>query len=298
MAITVISITVHSFRSIEDLNGFFYFWLAVLVTINIIGLWEILTGQHLPISKSNEVYFDHDLPTCVFRNPNDFATVLTLSVPFMITFISYNRKPILGLLGAAVLLSSLNLIIATESRANFIAVIIGTAFWFTFLLPARKKLATVLAAVLAVAILSVFPAVQLRSSLMEVGEELTTINVERLETSGTSLNVRKSLAKNALLLAADSFGVGVGAGNVEHRMSRDSVEFTYGITNVHNWWIEILANYGLVVFVGYVVFCVSLLAGLIKAHRNLTRVREKRICEALIFGLVAFPSPVRVRAPS
>jgi len=288
MIVTTIWIAVYSLRTIGDLDRFYRFWLIVLAAITTIGMWETLTGQHLPMSKSNEVFFDHDLPTCVFRNPNDFATVLTLCIPFAVTFISFSKQPHQRLLGVALLLPSLYLVLATGSRANFIAVMMGAAFWFVFLLPTKKKVTVAGSGFLVLLLLLIFANARIQTIASEFGNELNTINVERLETSGTSLNIRKNLISDALDITIDSYGFGVGAGNIEHRMSLESTRFTDGIVNVHNWWVEILANYGIVIVVGYSVFFVTLLTGLIKAHGGLLLDQEKRICEAIIFGLVAF----------
>lgn len=288
MSASIIAIAVFTLRSLRDLDRFFRFWLLLLAAINLIGLWELRTGQHLPMSKSNEVFFDHDLPTCVFRNPNDFATVLTLGLPFAIAWIGHVRTLLPRLAGLAMVLSSLTLVLATGSRANVIAIMVGGLFWFALLLPPRKKAATLLAAVVVAVLLAAALPNAFRERVEEVGEELGTVNVERLETSGTSLNIRKNLIANALGLVVDSYGFGVGAGNVEHRIEQQSANFTAGIVNVHNWWVEILANYGVVVFAGYVVFFLSILTGLFRARRLLIDEREKRIAEALLFGLVAF----------
>lgn len=288
MIVAVVGITVHMLRTLDDLDRFYRFWLLVLVAIASVGIWEVATGHHLPSSKSNELFFDRDTPTCVFRNPNDFATVLTLCLPFAVTWMSHAKSLLQRILGLGIILATLQLILETGSRANMIGVLLGAAFWFTFLLPARKKVATVLALGAAVILLAMLPTVRLGDNIAEIGKELGTIDSENIETSGTSLNVRVNLISNSLRLVVDTFGFGVGAGNIEYRIARDYAENTLGIINVHNWWVEILANYGLFVFIGYVVFFLSLLLGLIKAHRRLTSVRQKRICEALIFGLVAF----------
>lgn len=288
LSLSLITVTVFTLRSLADLDRFYRFWLLVLVAINVIGVWEVLTGQHLPMSKSNEVYFDHDLPTCVFRNPNDFATVLTLGLPFMLTLISDGRGLLRRLLGAGVVLSTLGLILATGSRANVVAVLLGAAFWFLFLLPPRRKAATLAMAVVLAALLAAFAGDAFRSRVAEIGEELESLNLERMETTGTSLNIRRNLISNAALLAVDTYGFGVGAGNVEYRLKQDPSIETQGIVNVHNWWIEILANYGLGIFVGYVAFYLSLVAGLWRGRRLLSDPRERRICDSLLFGLVAF----------
>lgn len=288
MITVVIWFIVYFFHTIKDLNRLYYLWLLTIAVINLIGIFEFLTGHHLAVSKSNEMFLDHNTPTAFFRNPNDFATVITLGIPFVITFIRYSKKFLPILFGFAILVSSMFLVIATGSRANLLAIIIGLVFWYVFLLPSKKKATVLLGCIVATGFFSIVFSNQLSVNISTIAKELGTINLENLETSGTSLNIRINLIKNALPLMAGSLGFGFGAGNFEHQMLLYANEFTAGIVNAHNWWIEILANYGLGIFVGYMVFYISLIRKLLLAYKNLVMAQDKRICEALLVGLISF----------
>ena len=288
MITVVIWFIVYFFHTIKDLNRLYYLWLLTIAVINLIGIFEFLTGHHLAVSKSNEMFLDHNTPTAFFRNPNDFATVITLGIPFVITFIRYSKKFLPILFGFAILVSSMFLVIATGSRANLLAIIIGLVFWYVFLLPSKKKATVLLGCIVATGFFSIVFSNQLSVNISTIAKELGTINLENLETSGTSLNIRINLIKNALSLMAGSLGFGFGAGNFEHQMLLYANEFTAGIVNAHNWWIEILANYGLGIFVGYMVFYISLIRKLLLAYKNLVMAQDKRICEALLVGLISF----------
>ena len=63
---------------------------------------------------------------------------------------------------------------------------------------------------------------------------------------------------------------------------------TRGITNPHNWWDELLVDYGIFIFAGYVLFYLGLVARLYKIHQHLGAGTEKMICEALLVSLVGF----------
>lgn len=103
-----------------------------------------------------------------------------------------------------------------------------------------------------------------------------------------SLAIRINLLRNSLIFLVNSCGFGVGAGNVEYYMANSQVYDIGEALNVHNWWAEILVNYGLFVFVGYVLFYLGLLTKLYKVHGKLINTSEKMICEALLVGLVVF----------
>jgi len=60
------------------------------------------------------------------------------------------------------------------------------------------------------------------------------------------------------------------------------------VTNSHNWWLEILINYGVFIFIGYIIFYMGIIRNLWKLyHKKQTR-EEKMICEALLVSLVGF----------
>jgi len=94
---------------------------------------------------------------------------------------------------------------------------------------------------------------------------------------------------NVPIFVFKTFGFGVGAGNVGYYMENFATYDTYGTTDVHNWWLEILGNYGIAIFVGYVLFYGYLLVNLYKARHFLTSSFQRMSCEAFLVALVAFP---------
>ncbi len=83
-----------------------------------------------------------------------------------------------------------------------------------------------------------------------------------------------------------TFGFGVGIGNVEYWMENFRVYETFGILNVHNWWVEILVNFGIFIFVRYVLFYSSLVRSIYRIYRfKVNTFREKIVCESLLLSL-------------
>jgi len=61
------------------------------------------------------------------------------------------------------------------------------------------------------------------------------------------------------------------------------------ILNPHNWWLEILINYGILIFFGYVAMYLRVLSQLWRAwHMSKSR-SEKMITEALLIAIIGFP---------
>jgi len=212
-----------------------------------IGCWEVLTGNHLSVSR----YVDANLrlsrlPSAVFYNTNDFATFLALSTSFFLGLLRMDSR-FFRVLGVVLIAIALFLLDATSSRANMLAVACIFVFWFfPFLHSIRTKWARVFLtgilffSLLAGAIL-LFTSGPIQSLQREVTEELGS--------GGTRMN----LIKNSLHFLFESMGLGVGAGNAEWYMEKRRIYDTAEITNVHNWWIELLVNYGLVVMLLYIL---------------------------------------------
>jgi O-antigen ligase len=78
--------------------------------------------------------------------------------------------------------------------------------------------------------------------------------------------VRSSLLSDGLGLVAETDGLGVGAGNAEGEV-RSLANFP-GVANLHNWWLEVLVNGGIVGFALYLLFYLTLLRGQTRAARR------------------------------
>lgn len=58
--------------------------------------------------------------------------------------------------------------------------------------------------------------------------------------------------------------------------------------NLHNWWLEILVNYGVFVFAAYIVMYFSLVKRIWEIWRESRDKFNKMISEALLVSLVSF----------
>jgi teichuronic acid biosynthesis protein TuaE len=290
MAISIIFFVVHYLSDISHLKRLYYLWLLVFVALIPIGFWETLTGQHLSVSGLAQTTHPvaRFMPSTVFRNPNDYATYLALSLPFVLALIRYHGGFMVRLLGASALIAGLYLLVTTFSRANYLAVFIGAAFWFVFLLRFKGKMkALAVAGLAAVLLLTAFSG-QVQDVFSIINVQLNTLIAALPQLGEGGLEVRFNLIRNAFVFLVNSFGFGVGAGNVEYHMANFQAYDTRGVLNVHNWWMEILTDYGLFIFVGYMAFYLSLLMGLYKAYDKISNTSEKMICEGLLVGLVVF----------
>lgn len=287
---SIIFFMVYYFTDFDDIKKLYYLWLVILICLLPIGLWENLTGNHLIVSGLiGAPIINRFMPTTVFDNSNDFATYLAISLPFVISFIRYSKSIFYRMAGDVILLVSLYLLLETYSRANYIAVILEFIFVFIFLLKKISKLKfLILALVLSIIIFKMFP-VQTQKITNTIIIQLRSINSPWSLKYG-STGVRINLIKNSLIFLQKTFGFGVGAGNAEYWMAHFSVYNTENILNPHNWWIEILVNYGIFIFVGYIIFYIKLFQKIYKSCFYLrNNNNEKMLCETILIALVGFP---------
>jgi teichuronic acid biosynthesis protein TuaE len=290
MGVSVIFFVVFYFSNLKDLKRLYNLWLLILLPLIGIGLWEHITGSHLSVSQlasvSERVSF---APTAVFYGQNTYATYLALSIPLVLTFIRYNGGLIKRLVGIAILILSLYLLIMTLSRASYLAIILGAAFWFLFLLKIKTKIkVSALTGLVLLLLLVAFPGWTQdvsRTVSVQLGSVATRIVAA---PDASSIAIRLNLIKNSLIFLVNSGGLGVGAGNAEYHMANFQVYDTHGALNMHSWWAEILVNYGVFVFAGYTLFYLGLLLNLYRLYGKLKDTSEKMVCEALLLGLVGF----------
>lgn len=288
MGVSVILFVAFYFSGEPDQRRLFWIWLGVFGLLLVLGVWEHVTGQHLPVSG----YYGETRarfmfrPTGVFRNPNDYASYLALSIPFALSLARYARTVLLRLMGVGSAIIGAYLILAAGSRGNLVAVLACVAFMWLFLARGVRRVKwAVIAIVLTSGLLLLAPGVT-RQIFGSAGERIASIVLDAPREGG-STDVRWNLLKNGLLFVHSTGGMGVGAGNAEYWMANFARHDTFGILNPHNWWLEILINYGIFLFAAYVVFYISLIRGLLRAWAR-TEGTQRMICEALILSLVGF----------
>jgi len=279
--VSIIFFVVYYFSNDKDLKRFYYLWLAVFGGLLLLGVWEHLTGQHLPVSGH---YIE---PTGVFHNPNDYATFLALSIPFALGALRYAKNMLVRLIGLGEVAIAFYLIVVIGSRANILAVLLEIAFLVLLLTSLRQKLKITVAAIVCLAIAVLFLPGPVQQFFSEVGDQLSSLATQAQLGTG-SVAVRMNLARNGLIFLYSTAGFGVGAGNAEYWMANFARYDTAGILNLHNWWLEILINYGIFVFIGYVVMYIGIILKLWHAWHKAVDRKERMIAEALLLAFIGF----------
>ena len=231
----------------------------------IIGLFEILTGHYFWasdyfMSKYRPEYASilNRYPISIYANHNDYATVLLMGSFLYIFMIRHTKKVKIKLWYLSMLVSSVFLINQTDSRANLLAFFIGIGvmgiLYFTSIIH-RKW---VISGAIGVVILS-FLGITLRSSLREKLLSAISLITGNVVYDGSSNMTRINLIKNGFYFLRETLGFGVGAGNIEHVMQSNPPYQIGTIIHMHNWWMEILTGYGVIIFALYLVVYISMM---------------------------------------
>ncbi|HVG99836.1 MAG TPA: O-antigen ligase family protein [Miltoncostaeaceae bacterium] len=246
---------------------------GVFVLACLIAVAEVVTGLHLPTFRQGREGRTGLIGVgSLFGNQNNFATYLSLSLPYLLVLpVVFRdvRLRMVGYIGGGV---ALLFILATGSKSGLVAaglVILGLLVLIGTDRRARGRL-VVAAGVAALAVLLVVPAL-LGVGPVELDQRTITkldfgILGQQLETQEGSGGVRSSLLDDGLGLVAETDGLGVGAGNAETHV-RSLADFP-GVANLHNWWLEVLVNGGIVGFALSLLFYLTLLRRQVRTARR------------------------------
>lgn len=263
-------------------------WAAALAASVGIGLWEIVTAQHLPLDPRGWVFGPARLAVGTFVNPNNFATglvgmiagtlALRAGVPWRWVRVALD---VLVGLGAVV-------VVFTQSRAGLGALLVvfalevwrrwgarqaagvstGAPFAEVVRHPGRqRRLPGVGAGLFAVIVLApvmvlasvIVPALATRNPLVQLWR--ITFTDETARSDG----LRLGLIRAALRYLRDSGWLGAGAGSFEPLLWSDPDPGVVKLTNLHNAFVEVLSQYGVVVAGVHTVATLGLL-GVVLRH--------------------------------
>ena len=224
------------------------FWLMGIITIGI-SLLELALNYHLPTSR---IVLEADrfsesstrVATAFFYNENDLATFLVILFPFFL--VNLLKTTAFGkFLNIMIMLLIFVITFANLARIATISLLIQVLL-FIYLTKKDWFYRGICLALL-------FSPILLGLSWVLLGDKFATlIDLEGLKQGYGSGFIRLNLYLNGVYALFQSFMLGVGPGNFQEHIY--PMFNTKGIVNPHNWWVEVLTNYGFMIFCGYVVF--------------------------------------------
>ncbi|RYM06508.1 O-antigen ligase domain-containing protein [Sporolactobacillus sp. THM7-7] len=284
IGVAFIFLAVFTLAEINRLSVFYNIWMIMTAVLLVIGLMNHFARIQLPTSTLYDGP-DYKLayPTAVFTNQNDFATFLTISFFLYVSAVKNSRTfwvRVGALIAAGI---SAYIIYLTESRASFIGIALGLAFYFFLLLPPLLKKWTAACGIVGLAV----GAIVFSDRVIGKIAGLVAPSVSSGAPSSSNV-IRGNLLQNTMHYVADSFGFGVGAGNLPYYLKNEPLYPTNQIYDVHNWLAEILGHFGLMIALGYVAMYVFLFFSLYKIYKLPIGSNRKKLIEALLPALAAF----------
>ncbi len=295
--LSFILISIYLIEDEQDFHTLMKIWLFFYILNLAIGMWEVMTGNHLPTSKYHissfstykaEVsilYKRSFMPTTFFNNQNNFATYLTLSIPVVFFYVRNTLWRLL-LSGAGVFL-----LLATLSRANLIALFVEALALPFFL--SRRQNAVYIPVLITSMVLSVFTVYIIATTPLSIKDqriqrfyENVRMKIVNFMKGGMgkrelSTRVRIGLIKNSIYYFEKTSGLGTGPGQLEYYIDKYPIAYTYYLRNPHNWWLEILAKYGIPIFVLYILFLIYL-------FYNFLHFRQCHLARGFAIALLGF----------
>jgi teichuronic acid biosynthesis protein TuaE len=230
----------------------FYAWAAGLAGQLVINSIEIFQGTHLA-GNFLEVVSLYDtnslvkfIPAGTFDNPNNLALFLDLSILVLLALMKL--KPHRNDVWLLLLVFSCIVLFSCFSRFGLISLaLIAITFPFLINYPGYIKDLILKSSTIRYLLLGIGLA---SSVVLYNGMDYKVIHTTTGNSKDKSIEVRKNLIHNGLELFKNSNGLGIGAGNFESYHSKGKIKYgTNDIINSHNWLIQILAQYGILISV-------------------------------------------------
>ncbi len=297
-------------KTIENFNKITYL-LGTLICFEItIALLESFSSFRMPISSYSSfasifakdqvnfsdfgsilAYSNFQPPTGFRWNTNDLAICMVISLPFFLC----SKRFAIQLLG---IISISTIIIMTSSRAVFLALILVYSLYLIFI---KKRLGTLIF-IWFVSALFIYGIFQFKDSenprineLANSAQALTLYLSGQIDVGG-SLEWRRELVENGLKAFYDSNFIGLGAGgSVANQELIGAVAQRF--TSMHNFWIELLVEGGIIIAILILFFLVGLLYDLFLISLSSENPLLKYYSQSLFLSLSAF-IPAAIAASS
>jgi len=271
-----------AYESKAPYKSLFIGWSIAIFLTGAIGMWEIFTDNHLSISTmgSDEVkrgggeVFLFRYASATFGNYNTYVTVICFSLPFLFySIVSEEKQSLLTrVLSLGALLESIIVLFYNGSRGGLFSLAI-IAFVFVIHIFRNKNKHTKKYSILIIALLI--------AAVVLYGEQLfATIAFRAAHGDLEGDESRVLLIKSAIDILWDTTGLGTGAGGLYETMrlyNRGGVE----TIATHNMYIELLAQYGLIVFVWFSLFIIELFK---KSYRS-TNEHLRMVCQMAFWAM-------------
>lgn len=256
----------------------------------VIGLYEITSHRYLfEVGQFSKRYYGK-VGVSVFHNPNDYSTFVIVILPFIVYLLAHEKQFVKKLWYCLLVALSILMLIINESRLAVLSLLVLGVLYMLVL--TRKSKYRILYYLLFFVVLAAFFSFsKSRVWLMNMLHE------NSLNLSKNSDQIRLNLIKNGFYFLRKTYGFGVGAGNLHEWLATKSIYYIGTIRYMHNWYIEILATFGVVIFTLYLIFHIRVILTLIHnstTEKNILGINTGYLLSFLCFTLMSVSSSTNV----
>jgi O-antigen ligase len=208
-----------------------------------VGALEVLTGRHLSSSVAAFGGKQH-IATGFFYNPNDLATFIAMSWPFLLLGLLMTRRR--ALVGLDLLFMAIGLfaLVRTGSRSSLLAIGLTTVLVAVVLVARRWTRRRGLVVALTVALIAGAAFLTLNTSDSPLLSRFrVATDTSEVQTTQSSGETRLALTRAGLNAGAATLFFGVGPGNAEGLVKRQPGA-PLEVTSLHDWWLEVFVDGG------------------------------------------------------
>ena len=236
---------------------------------NLIGWYEVITNIYLFSLRAGW----NGRPVSIFYNTNNLAMYLALSVFILIVNVKHTKSVFLKTLFSLSIISSCALIYFTGSRGGLIGLALGLITYVYVNFDAKTQ-------------------IKIRKNLIPASIiflPLGSIFIYRIFFTGTrivSTHIRLELIRTGFTLIPLTFGRGVGAGNIPHWLAPYNIFHNHG-NQMHNFAMEILVAYGIIIFALYARFYWKIFTNNLKKYQYSTSKIDQSLSLSILSILIS-----------
>lgn len=270
-------IIVFSMSAVNAIDSISKGWMISVALTLFVALWEIITDNHLSISaqESERIFNNGSLivqqkfASVTFYNYNSYVTYLCFAMPFiyyrLICISKFHFKKIIPIL---IILLSVLCIVCNASRGGILTM---ATMFLIYILRQPKTKFTYLSVFILIAACICF--------VIKFSDTLFLIITARSTDGGLfEGSSRFSIWIVAFKTFVNTMGFGTGIGGINAGMSK----FTTGINIPHNLFLEILTEFGIVIFTIFICFLLWL-------YKKTHKLQNKQIKTLLYIALLPLP---------
>lgn len=263
-----------------------------IIALTLLGMFEILTGFHLPTSSYYNVSALADstsnppsVATGIFFNENDYCACLALFSPLF--FPSVGKKLSVNMLNLLELSLLEFILLKDDAIICLFGIFLGLVIYsLVATVKYRWLIAGAIYAFVLEKLIMTFSIKRASGKGLgsEVKEQFSGVNTQ----TGSAYVRMHTYIKEFTHSISDAKGLGFGPYGVNKFLV--PFDHDYVLSNPHSLWLELIDNYGVLIFIFFVTICILSFGVLIVCGEKKDPIRTVLIPMDLIFVIVGFAS--------